>query len=260
MCDSIVINGGNVSVQISGGGTGVAEIQAGLATAAALATLQDHVSGTNGIESFPAAAAAANGVSLAEVVRYIQENGTDDILAALGTPTNTGGAATFAAMIGDTANSTLVARLAALEQQTVHTTAAKTVASIATANLFVITGGPVRILSVIGYLATAPEAVENYVGLSYTDQGSAVSGLSDGTDVSLIPAHVLIAYPLMGAGYEPEFVDYTLGFFKSSIVSFSGAILMPGTISMSCSATTSGTISWYVEFFPLAPGARVVAA
>ena len=235
MCDSIVINGGNVSIQISGGGPGVADIQSGLATAAALATVDG-------------------------IVDSILEDTGTTLPATLGTPVNTNGTATLAAMIGDPANSSLVARLAALEQQTVHTTAAKTVASIATANLFVITGGPVRILSVIGYLATAPEAVENYVGLSYTDQGSAVSGLSDGTDVSVIPAHVLIAYPLTGEGYEPSFVDFTPGFFKSSIVSFSGAILMPGTISMSCSATTSGTISWYVEFLPLAPGAAVVAA
>ena len=35
MCDSIVINGGNVSIQISGGGPGVTEIQNGLATALA---------------------------------------------------------------------------------------------------------------------------------------------------------------------------------------------------------------------------------
>lgn len=44
MCDSIVINGGNVSIQISGG-PGVTEIQSGLATAAAVAALATSVAG-----------------------------------------------------------------------------------------------------------------------------------------------------------------------------------------------------------------------
>ena len=40
----------------------------------AVATLQAELSGADGIAAFPAAAAAANDVSLAEVIRYIQEN------------------------------------------------------------------------------------------------------------------------------------------------------------------------------------------
>ena len=44
MCDSITI-GGNVSIQISGGGASVQDIQSGLATAAALAALATSVAG-----------------------------------------------------------------------------------------------------------------------------------------------------------------------------------------------------------------------
>jgi len=50
--------------------------------------LVDAVSGAAGLATFPAAAAANNGVSLAEVIRYIQENGTDPIVAALGAMTD----------------------------------------------------------------------------------------------------------------------------------------------------------------------------
>ena len=36
--------------------------------------LEDALLGSTGIASFPSGAAAANGVSLAEVLRYVQEN------------------------------------------------------------------------------------------------------------------------------------------------------------------------------------------
>jgi hypothetical protein len=64
----------------------------------------DILAGTAGITSFPAASAAANAVSLAEVIRYIQES-------QIGTLANTGGTATLAGLIGDLANSSLLARL-----------------------------------------------------------------------------------------------------------------------------------------------------
>jgi hypothetical protein len=62
--------------------------------------IADALYGTTGIATFPAAAAAANNVSLAEVIRYIQAS-------QIGTLANTGGTATLAGILGDPANVSL---------------------------------------------------------------------------------------------------------------------------------------------------------
>lgn len=67
------------------------------------AGLWGTAAGENGITTYPAAAAAANNVSIAEVVRYIQAS-------QIGTITNSGGTATLGAILGDIANSTIVAK------------------------------------------------------------------------------------------------------------------------------------------------------
>jgi len=72
------------------------------------ASIYDALAGANGLPSFPAAAAAANDVSIAEVIRYIQES-------QIGTLVNSGGTATLAGIIGDPANSDLVTRIAAIQ-------------------------------------------------------------------------------------------------------------------------------------------------
>ena len=263
MSDSIVINGGNVSIQISGGGPGVAEIQAGLATAAALATLQDHVSGTNGIESFPAAAAAANGVSLAEVVRYIQEHGTDGILAALGTLANTGGTATLAAMIGDPANNSLVARLAALatsvagREQQVSVNAPNHIAvtvdmtnatwnTVATHEVFHVTGA-VRMRMWIETTGPLQSAEDNTAFMSFGTSADPASLIPSGViDGSLLGLWVDVA------GYSP---------FQS----FGGATFdrinhsLDIGYQVAYQIMTGGTLIFHCVWEPLSAGATVVA-
>lgn len=77
-----------VLAQLSGG-AGIATWPAsaapanGVSLAEALRYLDDAVQGSNGVVTFPSGAAAANGVSLAEVLRYIQDqiiNGTGTVL------------------------------------------------------------------------------------------------------------------------------------------------------------------------------------
>lgn len=67
--------------------------------------IEDALYGTTGIAAFPAAAAAANNVSLAEVIRYIQAS-------QIGSLANTGGTATLAGILGDPANVSLASSLA----------------------------------------------------------------------------------------------------------------------------------------------------
>lgn len=75
------------------------------------AGLMGTAAGENGITTWPAAAAPADAVSLAEAVRYIVES-------LIGTITNTGGTATIGAILGDLANVTLAAKLGAADGAT----------------------------------------------------------------------------------------------------------------------------------------------
>ena len=79
------------------------------ATVADISTVQNALYGAAGIAAYPNAAAAANDVSLAEVLRYIQET-------QLGTLTNTGGTPSVGAILGDVANEPIYNRLYEIER------------------------------------------------------------------------------------------------------------------------------------------------
>jgi len=70
--------------------------------------IEDALYGADGIPTFPAAAAAANGVSIAEVLRYIQET-------QIGTLANTGGTATIGGILGNPSNVTLASSIAKID-------------------------------------------------------------------------------------------------------------------------------------------------
>lgn len=72
------------------------------------ATLSGTATGENGITTWPAAAAPGNTVSIAEAIRYIVET-------QIGTIANSGGTATLGGIIGDLANSSLLTRLNLLQ-------------------------------------------------------------------------------------------------------------------------------------------------
>jgi len=76
-----------------------------------VADVENALYGTAGIAAFPAAAAAANNVSLAEVLRYIQET-------QIGALTNTGGTASLTGILGNVSNSSVATRLTSIAAQT----------------------------------------------------------------------------------------------------------------------------------------------
>lgn len=76
-----------------------------------LEEIQAQLSGTVGIAAWPAAAAPANGVSLAEGLRHIVET-------LIGALTNTGGTASLTGIIGDVANISMAARLDSATKKT----------------------------------------------------------------------------------------------------------------------------------------------
>lgn len=111
--DNVFLGGGTATTVLANigsvvGGTYGGNTYGGSATNAdntsTESELMDALYGTGGIASWPAAAAPANAVSIAEAVRYIVET-------QLGTLVNTGGTATVGGILGDFANDSLVARL-----------------------------------------------------------------------------------------------------------------------------------------------------
>jgi hypothetical protein len=207
--------------------------------------------GENGITTFPAAAAAGNAVSLAEVIRYIQES-------QVGSLANSGGTATLAAILGDVANSDVATRLTNLANQVARTTAAKAQASVASADLFTIAGGPVRILSIVGQITTVIETKTINTKLTHTASGGAAVDLCATADITAAAARKALTITGIKANALQISTD-------AGIVTLANQVGMPivltaGTIAVSASATGTGAISWYVEYEPLVPGATVTAA
>ena len=188
--------------------------------------------------------------------------GSNDIATLLGTPLNSGGTATFAAVLGDVANSSVAARLTSLAQQTTRTVTAKSVASVTTANLFTISGGPVRILTLAGYVTTGIQVSANETKIQFTPTGGAANDVCAVVDVTGIAARTWLSTPLYDAAHALQVGTSAAGWVSSQVSGKESAsgIFFTGTLSMNCSATTTGAITWYIEYEPLAPGAAVAAA
>lgn len=188
--------------------------------------------------------------------------GSSDIAALFGTPLNSGGTATFAAVLGDVANSSVAARLTSLAQQTTRTTAAKSVASVTTANLFTVSGGPVRVLALVGYVTAGLEAAGNNMKIQFTPTGGAANDVCAVLDVTGVAERTWLRVSLHDFAEAVTAGTYGAGWVNSSPKGFEGAASMffTGTFSMNCTATTTGAITWYIEYEPLAPGAAVTAA
>lgn len=215
------------------------------------AGLMGTATGENGITTFPAAAAAGNAVSLAEVIRYIQES-------QVGSLANSGGTATLAAILGDVANSDVATRLTNLANQVARTTAAKAQASVASADLFTVAGGPVRVLSIVGQITTVIETKTINTKLTHTATGGSAVDLCATADITAAAARKLLTITGIKANALQISTD-------AGIVTLANQVGMPivltaGTIAVSASATGTGAISWYIEYEPLVPGATVTAA
>lgn len=145
--------------------------------------LIDALMGTAGIATFPTpGVAAGNGVSLAEVIRYIQEN-------QIGTLLNSGGTADLANLIGDLANVSILTRFTNLQTQS---TMRKKVISVdlaaadltGTVTRFTVAGGPIRVLSLGLLITTVLPAGANTLQFSFTPTGGGATVLSGTTDTA----------------------------------------------------------------------------
>lgn len=246
--------GDKLTLNVSAAGNakgGICIVYVGLAASDAVdVDVENALYGTSGITTWPAAAAPADGVSIAEGLRYVVET-------QIGTLANTGGTATIGGILGDVANSTVAARLTSVANQTARTTAAKAIASITSANLFTVATGPVRLLSLVGYITTGIQAAGNEIKLTHTPTGGTAVDLCAVLDVTGAAIRTFLALDGVKATALVNTAD--TGVVIASALHMP-LVLSVGTIALSAAGTTTGAVSWYIEYEPLAPGATVTAA
>jgi hypothetical protein len=166
--DSTVAKAASFGTLTNTGGTatvgGILGDVANSSIATRLTTLADILSGTTGIASFPAATAAGNGVSLAEVIRYISDS-------QIGGLVNSGGTATLASIIGDVANTSITARLDAIDNY-IDTEVASIKAK--TDNL------PADTATTLTGIESKIDTIDNFIDGASLEK---LTGAADGTDV-----------------------------------------------------------------------------
>lgn len=127
--------------------------------------------------------------------------------------------------------------------------------------LFDITGGPVNILSIIGIVTTQ-------IGAGTTNVKLVITTTSPAATVDMNAAAVDIDADAAGTSYSSInttaiFTPVTAGFvmrgnaFATNETQFLAPI---GTIGLNSDAARAGVIKWYLQYVPLSPNSRVVAA
>lgn len=186
-------------------------------------SIENSLYGTAGIATYPAAAAAGNGVSIAEVVRYISDT-----------------------------------QLAPVVQNTVRASTVKATTSLATAALFTIAGGPVRVISLIGQITTAIEAKANATKLTHTPTGGSAVDLC--ATVEANGAAIRKCFALNGVKLTALGISADIGVVTAANQSGMPIVLTAGAVGVNAADSSTGAVSWYMEYEPLVPGATVVAA
>lgn len=184
------------------------------------------LSGAAGIVAYPAAAAPANGVSLAEVIRAIYDAVGSGLLTA-GTVQS-------------------LPRMAAKASATLPQTADQT--------LFTVTGGNVEILTLIGEVTVVIETQANASLIKFNPTGT-------GADTDLCAALDITA-DAVGSMYSltGTFADAMLDGLWTSPTAQNlviPVILAPGVIEFECAASNTGEIQWFCVWRPIESGASL---
>lgn len=196
--------------------------------------VENALYGTTGVVTFPAAAAAADGVSIAEVLRYIQES-------QIGTLANTGGTATLGGILGDVANSSIATRL----NNVGSLVATKDITYTGEVSYAAFTVTGLVAVKVVGYVTTA---LSNHA--DSTSVGTATSA------AGLIAATAGTAMQTTGQAW----VDNAPSKFETfpanwTLIGNGEDIAVVGTANI-----TEGVVSLYCWYIPISTGAAVAAA
>jgi len=157
--------------------------------------------------------------------------------------------ATYRAKINEAYN-----RIDLINTATARTTAKKTAATPVTQNLFTVSGGAVRILSIVGHITTAIAAGANNAKLVYTSTGGAAVDLCAAADIAGMAIRKLLT--ITGIAANAIALSAAEGVVVSAVAT-APIIVTPGILSLNCTAGTTGVIDWYIQWEPLAIGATV---
>jgi hypothetical protein len=131
-------------------------------------------------------------------------------------------------------------------------TVKKSITSVTTQDLFIVEGGPIKIIEIIGVVTTTIQTQANNTKLL-------VDPVEPATDTDLC---AVLDVTAKAAG---SVFTITGTFANAMIVTANGVvaglateIICPvGTIELACSATNTGTIDWYLRYQALGPKSGV---
>ena len=135
-----------------------------------------------------------------------------------------------------------------------QTTAKKTAATPVTQNLFTISGGGIVLTDLIGHITTAIAAGANNAKIVYTSTGGAAVDLCATVDIA--SAAIRKVLTITGVKADAMAISADEGVVVNA-VALAPIRLMPGVISLNCSAGTTGVIDFEIAYRPLAVGATI---
>lgn len=178
------------------------------------------LAGTGGIATFPAAAVAGNAVSIAEVLRYVQETATEQLLTRASATTPQGAAAA----------------------------------------LFTIAGGNIELLSICGEVTTVLGGASNTkLTFNPTAAGTSTdicAVLDLATDAVGIFYSITGTFANAIARGAQNFISKTAASCRMA----NPITMGPGTIDLDCVGSVSGEIAWHIVYRKLEAAATVVTA
>ena len=118
--------------------------------------------------------------------------------------------------------------------------------------LYVVSGGAIRVLSIMGKVTTAVQAQANATKIQAKATGQTAvdmcaTGEINGLAVGQVVGITGVAATALQLGWA--IVGQTTPW-----------IVVPGTIDMNCAAASTGAMSWVLRWLPLDPGAAVALA
>jgi hypothetical protein len=137
---------------------------------------------------------------------------------------------------------------------------AKTIPQTTFSNIFTVTGGHIMVTGLIGTVTTAIGGTATTLSVGVTPSGGslAATALCTATAITSLAVGAVVALPavvtnaLIVGGASGVLVAPGVPILNGGI-----AIVSPGVISISTSASTTGAMSWALSYVPIDIGAAV---
>lgn len=250
-------NGTEIPTAQTTGGMDLVTIGDRLGADADTSSISAALFGSAGIATWPASAAPANGVSIAEAIRYIDDalQGSNGVVtwASGAAPANGVSIAEGLRYVSEILSGVSVARNPILGIKVNKTGA--TLPATTTQNIFTISGGRVLVTSLTGEVTTVVQAQACNLSVNLvTDVGGDIV-LASTVDINADEAGTLYVVEGDGTALVPQ--------SSGAVLNSSGSgpmILAEGTINIQTSATNTGATAWELWYFPLDTGATVASA